>query len=114
MPGATAAIGESTCPDSVEAATSFQLEDFGASAAVPTVTDSDRGLVVLRLEMGQTRMRAVEAERLNQGAVVRLDQTASDPVNVYADGRLVARGDLIVQENRFCVRLTEVMPEQTG
>jgi flagellar motor switch protein FliN/FliY len=48
------------------------------------------------------------------GAVVPLAEAASDPVNVFADGRLVARGDLIVLDGRFCLRVTEVVGDPRG
>jgi flagellar motor switch protein FliN/FliY len=114
MPSATARTCELTCPDSTDAATDFRWEDFGDTADEPRGTDAGRRLVVLRLELGQTRLRAVEAERLNMGAVVPLAEAASDPVNVFADGRLVARGDLIVLDGRFCLRVTEVVGDPRG
>lgn len=65
--------------------------------------------LTVKIELGRTRMRLDEVLRLGQGAVVELDRLAGDPVDVFVNDRLVARGDVIVLNEKFAVRLTEVV-----
>lgn len=63
----------------------------------------------LRIELGRTMMRLEEVLQLRGGAVVVLDKLAGDPVDVYVNGRLVARGEVLVMNDNFCVRVTELV-----
>jgi flagellar motor switch protein FliN/FliY len=47
--------------------------------------------------------------RLNEGAVVELDKLAGDPVDVFVNDRRVARGEVLVLNDMFCVRINEVV-----
>lgn len=49
------------------------------------------------------------ARKLGPGSVVELRQGADDPVDIVAGGRLIARGQAIVLEGKFCVRVTELV-----
>ncbi|QEG42884.1 flagellar motor switch protein FliN [Roseimaritima ulvae] len=63
----------------------------------------------LRIELGRTQMRLEEVLRLRSGAVVALDKLAGDPVDIYVNGRLIARGEVLVMNDNFCVRVTELL-----
>ena len=65
--------------------------------------------LTVKIELGRTRMRLDEVLRLGQGAVVELDRLAGDPVDVFVNDRLVARGEVVVVNDKFAVRLTEVV-----
>lgn len=62
----------------------------------------------VRIELGRTRMLVEEVLRLGEGSVVELDKLAGDPVDVFANDRLVARGEVLVLNDSFCVRISEV------
>jgi flagellar motor switch protein FliN/FliY len=47
--------------------------------------------------------------KLGKGAVVPLDKLAGDPVDVYANGRLIARGEVLILNDNFCVRVAELV-----
>jgi len=47
--------------------------------------------------------------RLSEGAVVELDKLAGDPVDVYVNDRHVARGEVLVLNDNFCVRINEIL-----
>ena len=47
--------------------------------------------------------------RLTAGSVVELDKLAGDPVDVYVNERLVARGEVLVVNDNFCVRINEII-----
>lgn len=63
----------------------------------------------LRVELGRTQMRLEEVLRLRRGSVVALDKLAGDPVDIFANGRLIARGEVLVMNDNFCVRVTELV-----
>ncbi len=63
----------------------------------------------LKIELGRTQMHLEEVLRLKQGAVVTLDKLAGDPVDIYANGRLIARGEVLVLNDNFCVRVAELI-----
>ena len=65
--------------------------------------------LTVKIELGRTRMRLDNVLRLGQGAVVELDRLAGDPVDVFVNDRLVARGEVVVLNDKFAVRLTEVV-----
>lgn len=66
--------------------------------------------LALTLRFGSRRLLLREVLDLNPGAVVDLDRQVQEPVNVLLDGRLVARGEVVVLEGNYGVRVTEVAP----
>jgi flagellar motor switch protein FliN len=63
----------------------------------------------LKIELGRTHMQLEEVLRLNKGAVVPLDRLAGDPVDIYVNGRLIARGEVLIMNDNFCVRVAELV-----
>jgi flagellar motor switch protein FliN len=63
----------------------------------------------LRIELGRTLMYLEDVLQLRKGSVVPLDKLAGDPVDVYVNGRLVARGEILVLNDNFCVRVAELV-----
>jgi flagellar motor switch protein FliN/FliY len=63
----------------------------------------------VRIELGRARMRIEDVLQLCDGAVVELDRQAGDPVDVFVNDQLVARGEVVVLNNNFAVRVTEVV-----
>ncbi|MFK8113036.1 MAG: flagellar motor switch protein FliN [Rubripirellula sp.] len=63
----------------------------------------------LRIELGRTEMRLEEVLDLRGGSVVALDKLAGDPVDVFVNGKLVARGEVLVMNDNFCIRVTELV-----
>ncbi len=62
----------------------------------------------VRIELGRTKMLVEDVLRLNQGSVVELDKLAGDPVDVYVNDRHVACGEVLVLNDTFCVRISEI------
>ncbi len=62
----------------------------------------------VKIELGRTQMLVEDVLRLGEGSVVELDKLAGDPVDVYVNDRLVARGEVLVLNDNFCVRISEV------
>ncbi|MGY0632992.1 flagellar motor switch protein FliN [Luteimonas sp. A478] len=65
--------------------------------------------VSLSLEVGRTRMPIRNLLQLNRGSVIELERGAGDPLDVYVNGTLIAHGEVVVINDRFGVRLTEVV-----
>ena len=63
----------------------------------------------VKIELGRTRMLVEDVLKLGEGSVVELDKLAGDPVDVYANDRLVARGEVLVLNDNFCVRVAELV-----
>lgn len=63
----------------------------------------------VRIELGRTRMFVEDVLRLGDGAVVELDKLAGDPVDVFVNDRKVARGEVLVLNDNFCVRISEIL-----
>ncbi|ATD67666.1 flagellar motor switch protein FliN [Luteimonas chenhongjianii] len=65
--------------------------------------------VALSLEVGRTRMPIRNLLQLNRGSVIELERGAGEPLDVYVNGTLVAHGEVVVINDRFGVRLTDVV-----
>ena len=65
--------------------------------------------VTLSLEVGRTRIAIRNLLQLNQGSVVELDRAAGEPLDVFVNGTMVAHGEVVVVNDRFGVRLTDVV-----
>lgn len=61
------------------------------------------------IELGRTEMLVEDVLRLGAGSVVELDKLAGDPVDVYVNNRLVARGEVLVLNDNFCIRISEIV-----
>jgi flagellar motor switch protein FliN/FliY len=92
----------------------FEFKDlFGTQAANEQASlDLLRDVQLdLKIELGRTQMHLEDVLRLKQGAVVTLDKLAGDPVDIYANGRLIARGEVLVLNDNFCVRVAELITD---
>ena len=67
----------------------------------------------VKIELGRSEMSVEEILKLNNGSVVELDKLAGDPVDVYVNDRLVARGEVLVLNDNFCVRVNEIISDIT-
>ncbi len=63
------------------------------------------------VELGRTQMLVEDVLRLSEGSVVELDKLAGDPVDVYVNGRLIARGEVLVLNDSFCIRISEIVAD---
>ncbi|MBX7167703.1 MAG: flagellar motor switch protein FliN [Pirellulales bacterium] len=96
-------------PDGVR---SFKFEEF--AGASPTEEQATLDLIRdveldLKIELGRTHMHLQDVLKLRKGAVVPLDKLAGDPVDIYVNGRLIARGEVLVLNDNFCVRVAELV-----
>jgi flagellar motor switch protein FliN/FliY len=66
----------------------------------------------LRIEFGRTRLRREEIAKLRSGSVITLNNLTAEPADLYAGGQLVARGEPIVVDGRFAVRVLQLAESQ--
>ena len=78
-----------------------------AEAGLDFLGDVD---VQVRVELGNAKLNVKDVLKLGSGSVVALDSLVGDPVNVYVNDRLVARGEVLVVRDNFAIRITEVVP----
>lgn len=113
----TEPTAEPAVADAPPAATDGPTAPFTAPEFEPTaVGDALAGLDLLddvelrvTVELGRTEMYIEDVLRLGAGSVVELDKLAGDPVDVYVNGRLVARGEVLVLNDNFCVRVNDIV-----
>ena len=63
----------------------------------------------VKLQLGKTKMLVEDILNLGEGSVVELDKLAGDPIDVLVNDRLIARGEVLVLNDNFCVRINEVL-----
>ncbi len=87
------------------------LESRGSDGGAQTAGLSLLGDVNLhvKVELGRTRMYVEDVLRLNTDSVIELDKPAGDPVDIYVNDRHVARGEVLVVNDAFCVRVSEII-----
>lgn len=86
-----------------------------AQLEAPSAAEAGMGLVLdiplqLSVEVGRARLCVKDVLKLAKGSVVELDRSTGDPADVYVNGRLVGRGDLVVVEDRLSVKIVEIAP----
>ena len=84
------------------------------SAATQNGTDINLDVILdvpvtLSMEVGRSRIAIRNLLQLNQGSVVELERSAGEPLDVYANGTLIAHGEVVVVNEKFGVRLTDVV-----
>jgi flagellar motor switch protein FliN/FliY len=90
----------------------FRLRDFAGARpnAERTTLELIRDVELdLKIELGRTHMPLDEVLRLRKGSVVPLEKLAGDPVDIFVNGRLIARGEVLVLNDNFCVRVAELI-----
>ena len=91
---------------------SFDFQHFGGTPANTDVATLELVRDVqldMTIELGRTHMQLEDILKLKQGAVVPLDKLAGDPADIYVNGRLIARGEVLVLNDNFCVRVAELI-----
>ena len=112
-PGKAAAPAAAKAPSSASKPAPLPLEPLSAApqarpeAGLDFLSDVD---VSVRIELGTARMHVQDVLKLGSGSVVPLESLVGDPVNVFVNDRLVARGEVLVVNENFAVRITEVIP----
>ena len=105
-------VDRPVAPDPLDGLAPFRFEEFGGappSADVATLELIRDVELDLKIELGRTQMHLEDVLKLHKGSVVPLDKLAGDPVDIYVNGRLIARGEVLVLNDNFCVRVAELI-----
>ena len=65
--------------------------------------------VTLSMEVGRTRISIRNLLQLNQGSVIELERAVSEPLDIFVNGTLIAHGEVVVVNEKFGIRLTDVV-----
>lgn len=93
----------------------FKFDDFSGAppnteaATIELIRDVE---LDLKIELGRTQMYLEDVLKLRKGSVVPLEKLAGDPVDIYVNGRLIARGEVLVLNDNFCVRVAELISSE--
>src|ERR1043165_3465569 len=91
-----------------------QFDDLKSDGATQAGKDLNLDVILdvpvtLSLEVGRARIPIRNLLQLNQGSVVELERAAGEPLDLYVNGTLIAQGEVVVVNDRFGVRLTDVV-----
>jgi flagellar motor switch protein FliN/FliY len=103
--------------DDVKSAAFQEAEDSPVKNKNSTTTQADElnldvildVPVTLSMEIGRTQINIRNLLQLNQGSVVELDRFAGEPLDVLVNGTLIAHGEVVVINDKFGIRLTDVI-----
>ena len=91
-----------------------EFDDTGHESDAPRAGDTNLEVILdipvtLSMEIGRTRVSIQDLLQLAKGSVVELDRMAGEPLDVLVNGTLVARGEVVVVNDKFGVRLNDVI-----
>ncbi|MEJ2344764.1 MAG: flagellar motor switch protein FliN [Gammaproteobacteria bacterium] len=97
-----------------EAYQTAQFDDLQPDAHSGSAEDVNLDVILdipvnLSMEIGRTRVPIRNLLQLNQGSVVELDRLAGEPMDVLVNGTLIAHGEVVVVNEKFGIRLTDVV-----
>ena len=113
---AVEAIGAAEAPPQPGQPEAVHLPDFERRPGASDDPAAGLGLLDdvqlnVKIELGRTQMYVEDVLRLNESSVVELDKVAGDPVDIYVNNRRVARGEVLVLNENFCVRVSEILDQ---
>jgi len=94
------------------------VAEAAAAAATPTAPKKQFGRTLefildvalqVTVEVGRTRMTIQDLLQLGQGSVIELEKLAGEPLDIYINGKSVARGEAVIVNDKFGVRLTDIV-----
>ena len=80
--------------------------DFDGESDIDLIMDIP---VQLSVELGRTRLTIKNSLQLGQGSVVELDGLAGEPMDIFVNGYLIAQGEVVVVEDKYGIRLTDII-----
>jgi flagellar motor switch protein FliN/FliY len=105
--------GAALAEQSAAGASKPELEDFASSAAAPSSAKEIDFIgdipVQLTVELGRTKIAIKNLLQLAQGSVVELEGLAGEPMNVLVNNLLIAQGEVVVVNDKFGIRLTDII-----
>jgi len=92
----------------------FEFADLGSGVDDPAEKTFSIGMLddvqmSVQIELGRAELLIDEVMSMRKGVVVPLDKLAGDPIDIVVNGRLLARGEVLVLNDKFCVRVVEIV-----
>lgn len=88
----------------------------GSKTAKPAALKADRGLdflydipLQISVEVGRSKILLKDLLKMGEGYVIELDKLAGEPLDLYVNARLIARGEAVMVGDKFGIRLTDVV-----
>ncbi|GAA5316918.1 MAG: flagellar motor switch protein FliN [Candidatus Pelagadaptatus aseana] len=113
---AAMAEAEDSASDPIDDVSSVELEEFAPSEpqVVPGEGNPDLDTILdipvtISMEVGATSITIRNLLQLNQGSVIELDRLAGEPLDVLVNGTLIAHGEVVVVNEKFGIRMTDVI-----
>jgi flagellar motor switch protein FliN/FliY len=111
---AMAESGDDVSDDPLADASSVELEEFTPSGVNPGEGNPDLDTILdipvsIAMEVGSTAITIKNLLQLNQGSVIELDRLAGEPLDVLVNGTLIAHGEVVVVNEKFGIRMTDVI-----
>jgi flagellar motor switch protein FliN/FliY len=110
-----AAMAEQTeVEGKADEAPAAEFDDLEDTSGGPAAEDANLDVILdipvtISMEIGRTHISIRNLLQLNQGSVVELDRLAGEPMDVLVNGTLVAHGEVVVVNEKFGIRLTDVI-----
>ncbi|MCL0034009.1 flagellar motor switch protein FliN [Thermodesulfovibrionales bacterium] len=92
----------------------LDMQEFESEAKSPQIVRREIDFILdvsleLTVVIGSVKMLVRELLQLGQGSVIALDKLAGEPMDVYVNDRLIGRGEVVVVNEKFGIRLTDIM-----
>lgn len=92
----------------------LDVQEFQGEAQSPQVPQRDINFILdvpleLTVVIGRTKILIQELLQLGQGSVIALEKLAGEPMEVYVNDRLIGRGEVVVVNEKFGIRLTDII-----
>lgn len=102
--------------------TEFKLDEFGPSDGLPESTDGQTKTatdltpvfdvpVSISAVLGRATMSVAQLLQLNSGSILELDRKVGEAIDIYVNNRLVARGEVVIVDERLGVTMTEIIKD---
>jgi len=122
-----AGVNEAAIQETSVAEKTVELEEFSSPSendilgAVKNDTSEEAGLEAMysipftvSVVLGETKMPVKQLLKLGRGAVVELDRKVGEAADIYVNGKLVAKGEVVIVEDKLGVTMTEIVKQQTN
>lgn len=113
-----AALGAQEESGQVEGVAVEQFDEDSSSAKAPLSVEERKKLdsildipVTITMEVGHAKISIRNLLQLNQGSVIELERLAGEPLDVLVNGTLIAHGEVVVVNDKFGIRLTDVISQ---
>ncbi|MCL0033554.1 flagellar motor switch protein FliN [Thermodesulfovibrionales bacterium] len=92
----------------------LDMQEFESEAKSPQIVRREIDFILdvsleLTVVIGSVKMLVQELLQLSQGSVIALDKLAGEPMDVYVNDKLIGRGEVVVVNEKFGIRLTDIM-----